>query len=133
MANGEDKDRVEEKPDFFERESVKLKDRDTQTFLIADSLPWGIHFTNDKGKKVGKLEFDKEGDLHFSGDADEAAKVFFTAVVQLNNKYVDETNQLAKLGLEVVEDFLPNVGTCVLQDYGRLNDFMMQAKAKFGG
>lgn len=35
--------------------------------------------------------------------------------------------KLVKMGEAVVEDFLPNVGKCVLQDYGRLNEFLIQA------
>lgn len=31
-------------------------------------------------------------------------------------------------GLEVVDDFLPNIGRCALQDYGRLNDFCIKAR-----
>lgn len=30
-------------------------------------------------------------------------------------------------GLAVVEDFMPNVGRCVLQDFGRLNEFTVEA------
>ena len=120
---------TEEKPDFFDRESAKLNDRDDITFFKPP--PWAIHFNNDAQKEVGKLEFDDNGDLHFSGDADEAAKVFFTAVVKCNNQRFDDLSTLAKLGLEVVEDFLPNVANCALQDYGRLNDFMILAKKEF--
>lgn len=40
--------------------------------------------------------------------------------------------ELAKMGYEVVKDFLPNVAQCALQDYGRLNDFMMKATEEFG-
>lgn len=29
---------------------------------------------------------------------------------------------------KVVEDFMPNVGRCVLQDYARLNDAMFRAR-----
>ncbi len=35
------------------------------------------------------------------------------------------TRDALKMGLEVVEDFMPNIGQCALQDYGRLNDFYM--------
>lgn len=40
--------------------------------------------------------------------------------------------ELAKMGYEVVKDFLPNVAHCALQDYGRLNDFMIKATEEFG-
>ena len=106
------------------------KDEDRLAFF--DPPDWAINFTNDAGKDVGKLEFDKEGDLHFSGNADEAAKIFFTAVVKLNNQHVDDIRAMGKMGYEVVQDFLPNVGQCALQDYGRLNDFMILASKEFG-
>ncbi len=44
----------------------------------------------------------------------------------------EEMRELAKQGYEVVKDFLPNIGQCALQDYGRLNEFMMAAAEKFG-
>jgi len=104
---------------------------ESEGYFLADQVPWGIHFQGDNGE-VGKLEFDKEGDLHFSGNATESAKIFFKTVIEQNNQYVDDTRQLAKMGYEVVKDFLPNVGQCALQDYGRLNEFMMQATEEFG-
>lgn len=120
-----------DKPDFFEREGEKLKNRD-ETIFIANPQPWGIHFTNDKGDDVGHLKFDENGELTFSGDADQAAEIFFTAVVKANSQYVDETNKLSRMGYEVVKDFMPNVANCALQDYGRLNDFMIKATERFG-
>jgi len=92
-----------------------------------------ITFQNDKNEEIGKLSFDDNGDLHFTGNADEAAKVFFTAVVKLNNKRFDDLSTMGKMGYEVVQDFLPNVGQCALQDYGRLNDFMIMASKEYGG
>lgn len=29
--------------------------------------------------------------------------------------------------IEVIEDFMPNIGQCVLQDYGRLNDVLCES------
>ena len=40
---------------------------------------------------------------------------------------------LVLMGEKVVEDFMPNIGRCALQDYGRLNDFLIQVKALKGG
>jgi hypothetical protein len=34
---------------------------------------------------------------------------------------------LVLMGEKVVEDFLPNIGKCALQDYGRLNEFLIEA------
>lgn len=110
-----------------------LIDSDVSGLFEFDTPDWSINFTGDSGKDVGKLEFDENGDLHFSGDADEAAKIFFSCVVEANNKKNDDMRQLLKMGLEVVEDFLPNVGQCALQDYGRLNDFMIMATKEFDG
>lgn len=39
----------------------------------------------------------------------------------------DELRALVAKGYEVVADFLPNIGHCVLQDYARLNTFMVEA------
>jgi hypothetical protein len=40
---------------------------------------------------------------------------------------IQKLKELVKMGREVVEDFLPNVGNCALQDYGRLNEFLMES------
>lgn len=34
---------------------------------------------------------------------------------------------LVAKGKRVVDDFLPNIGNCVLQNYGELNEFMIEA------
>lgn len=34
---------------------------------------------------------------------------------------------LVRMGADVVNDFLPNIGRCVLQDYGRMNTFLVRA------
>ena len=34
---------------------------------------------------------------------------------------------LVLMGEKVVEDFMPNIGRCALQDYGRLNEFLIEA------
>jgi len=101
--------------------------------LIITNPEWNITFHDDKNKEIGRLEFDKEGDLHFKGNATESAKVFFTAVVSLNNQHVDDIRSMGKMGYEVVQDFLPNVAQCALQDYGRLNDFMIMAAKEYDG
>ncbi len=107
---------------------------DTDNSGLFEFTPpnWAMSFTNPERDEVGKLEFDDAGDLHFSGNADEAAKVFFSVVVECNNQKNDDMKKLLKMGLEVVEDFLPNVGNCALQDYGRLNEFMIQATKEVG-
>lgn len=35
--------------------------------------------------------------------------------------------ELIKLLVEVIEDFMPNIGKCALQDYGRLNTALIEA------
>ena len=35
--------------------------------------------------------------------------------------------ELIKLLSEVIDDFLPNIGTCVLQDYGKLNTALIES------
>ena len=34
--------------------------------------------------------------------------------------------KLVSLGREVVEDFMPNIGQCALQNYGNLNEFLLR-------
>ena len=46
-------------------------------------------------------------------------------------KVAPDYSDLARQGYEVVLDFLPNVANCALQDYGRLNDFMIAAAKEF--
>jgi len=41
---------------------------------------------------------------------------------------IAELKQLLRMGVAVVEDFMPNIGRCVLQDYGRLNDFLLATR-----
>ena len=45
---------------------------------------------------------------------------------------VEELRALLKVGVEVVEDFMPNIGRCALQDYGRLNDFLNDSAKEVG-
>lgn len=40
---------------------------------------------------------------------------------------IKELQRLVKMGEAVVEDFMPNIGQCALQDYGRLNTFLNEA------
>lgn len=40
---------------------------------------------------------------------------------------------LLTTGVAVVEDFMPNIGRCVLTDYGRLNDFLIQSSKALKG
>lgn len=35
---------------------------------------------------------------------------------------------LVRMAVAVVEDFLPNIGRCALQDYDRLNTFLIESK-----
>ena len=113
---------------------------DEENFLMHDSpiqlrtenIPWGIKFHNEVGDDVGHLSFDSQGQLQFEGETDRSAEIFFTAVVRANNQEMEDMRELAKLGYAVVKDFSPNVGQCVLQDYGAYNDFLMKARAEFG-
>jgi len=108
-----------------------VSEKKAEYVFNTDPVPWGIHFQGDHGE-AGKLEFDEHGELTFSGNADEAAKVFFDCVIKINSTQLEDERSLAKMGYEVVKDFLPNVGQCALQDYGRLNDFMIMAAGEFG-
>jgi hypothetical protein len=39
----------------------------------------------------------------------------------------DELRKLVRKGLDVVLDFMPNLPNCAIQDYARLNEFMIEA------
>lgn len=43
-----------------------------------------------------------------------------------------ELENLCRKLVEVVEDFMPNIGKCVLQDYGRLNDALILSTRLIG-
>ena len=40
----------------------------------------------------------------------------------------DELMRLLAEAVAVIEDFLPNIGQCVLQDYGRLNRVLTETR-----
>lgn len=40
--------------------------------------------------------------------------------------------ELIQMLVDVVDDFLPNIGQCALQDYGRLNTAMIEARVRLG-
>lgn len=128
-----------DKPDFFEREGEKLKERDELKIhefpaqpLVMTMPDWCIVFNSEVGDRVGELSFDSQGQLEFEGETDRSAEIFFKCVVRANNQELEDMRELAKLGYAVVQDFLPNVANCALQDYGALNDFMIKAKEEFG-
>jgi hypothetical protein len=41
---------------------------------------------------------------------------------------IKQLRDLLKLAVDVIDDFLPNIGHCVLQDYGRLNTVLIEAR-----
>ena len=56
--------------------------------------------------------------------------------VQVSRQALDEVlaeierlRGLVKMGEAVVEDFMPNIGLCALQDYARLNQFLCETAA----
>ncbi len=100
--------------------------------FTAKPEKWGIYFNGENGEPVGRLEFDQHGALTFTGNATNAAEIFFNCVIQTNSDKLKDMRELADMGYAVVKDFLPNVGDCALQDYGVLNDFMIRAKEEFG-
>jgi hypothetical protein len=53
----------------------------------------------------------------------------YGGVAPLLFQEIDRMRELVVKGLAVVEDFMPNVGKCVLQDYAQLNTFMVDARA----
>lgn len=56
--------------------------------VILQQPPWGITFSNEDGREVGKLFFNKDGTLDFTGEATPAAHIFFTAFIsQINAEW----------------------------------------------
>jgi hypothetical protein len=41
---------------------------------------------------------------------------------------LERLQALVLMGARVVNDFLPNIGRCALQDYGALNQFLLEAE-----
>ena len=66
-------------------------------------------------RKVAKTESD-EGEYGITGHIDWMAA-----------DEIERLTALVKTGEDVVLDFMPNIGQCALQDYGRLNHFLMDA------
>ena len=51
--------------------------------------------------------------------------------IEYIKKLEEENERLKRLvskGLAVVDDFMPNIGRCTLQNYQRLNEFMVEAR-----
>ena len=53
-------------------------------------------------------------------------------VVKRLSQEESEDTKLIRMLTDVVEDFLPNIGSCALQDYGRLNDAMIASSKRLG-
>lgn len=51
-----------------------------------------------------------------------AGQVMIEAITE-----IERLRELVTIGAAVVDDFLPDIGKCCLQDYGRLNDFLIRA------
>ena len=41
---------------------------------------------------------------------------------------IERLKEMVAKGKRVVEDFLPNIGNCALQNYGELNEFMIESE-----
>lgn len=61
--------------------------------FIHSPADWGIHFHNDVGDDVGKLSFDSQGQLEFTGEADKAARIFFDNVIEHNSEKIRELEE----------------------------------------
>jgi len=53
---------------------------------ISTAVNRTIIFHGQDNKEIGRL-YPKDGKLHFEGDADESAKVFFSSVSYLYNNF----------------------------------------------
>lgn len=50
-------------------------------------------------------------------------------VIRDRDAEIERLRNLVLKGAEVVQDFMPNIGRCALQDYERLNTFIVEAEA----
>ena len=41
---------------------------------------------------------------------------------------IAKLRELVRMGRRVVNDFLPNIGRCALQNYGEMNEFMLASE-----
>lgn len=58
---------------------------------------------------------------------DKEARAALLAHIAAKDAEVARLRKLVQTGLAVVKDFMPNIGKCVLQDYGRLNEFLIES------
>ena len=47
--------------------------------------------------------------------------------MKLRDEEITRLRKLVLMGKRVVDYFLPNIGNCALQNYGELNEFMIEA------
>ncbi len=104
---------------------------DSAEVMTITPMKFKIQFNDKKGNEIGRLEENDDGELIFNGKITESADIFMQAVVQANSRRIRELRDLVKMGHEVVEDFMPNIGQCVLQDYGRMNAFLVSVTDEF--
>ena len=50
-----------------------------------------------------------------------------TRIFKSCSEEITRLRKLVLMGKRVVDDFLPNIGNCALQNYGELNEFMILA------
>lgn len=55
------------------------------------------------------------------------SKADIAAELAARDREIDRLRKIVKMGQAVVEDFMPNIGKCVLQDFARLNTFLCDA------
>jgi hypothetical protein len=48
--------------------------------------------------------------------------------IEFYARRIADLERLCRKLTEVVEDFMPNIGKCALQDYGRLNDALIESR-----
>lgn len=49
-------------------------------------------------------------------------------LVDQQAKEIERLRGLVKMGERVVDDFMPNIGQCAIQDIGQVNDFLIEAR-----
>lgn len=49
-------------------------------------------------------------------------------LVDIQAAEIERLRGLVKLGERVVDDFMPNIGVCAIQDIGAVNEFLIEAR-----
>ena len=74
--------------DLTAKSAEDLTVKSADVISLYKQEPWKVVFRNDKHEDVGVLKFDEEGKLHFDGSVEDSARIFFNAVIAVNNNRI---------------------------------------------